>query len=94
MCLLRLEERYHVSMLAIAFSDQVLSLQAFLVLPKLFKVGYEPKNIHVSWVLQNYEVAIKNNKARPRVVPEDVLFATHVGAAQTIYNLVSNHFLG
>ena len=60
------------------------------VLPKLFKVGYEPKNIHVSWVLQNYEVAIKNNKKRDRVVPEDVLFATHVGAAQTIYNLVIN----
>lgn len=60
------------------------------VLPKLFKAGYEPKNIHVSWVLTNYQIAIKNNKSRSRVVPEDILLATHAGAAQTVYNLVTN----
>jgi hypothetical protein len=60
------------------------------VLPKLFKAGYEPKNIHVSWVLTNYQIAIKNNKSRARVVPEDILLATHKGAAETVYNLVTN----
>jgi len=60
------------------------------VLPKLFEAGYEPKNIHVSWVLTNYQIAIKNNKSRTRVVPEDILLATHAGAAQTVYNLVTN----
>jgi len=59
------------------------------VLPKLFDAGYEPKNIHVSWVLTNYQIAIKNNKSRSRVVPEDILLATHAGAAQTVYNLVT-----
>lgn len=59
------------------------------VLPKLFAAGYEPKNIHVSWVLTNYQIAIKNNKSRSRVVPEDILLATHAGAAQTVYNLVA-----
>jgi hypothetical protein len=59
------------------------------VLPKLFEAGYEPKNIHVSWVLTNYQIAIKNNKSRARVVPEDILLATHAGAAQTVYNLVT-----
>lgn len=59
------------------------------VLPKLFDAGYEPKNIHVSWVLTNYQIAIKNNKSRARVVPEDILLATHAGAAQTVYNLVT-----
>ena len=59
------------------------------VLPKLFAAGYEPKNIHVSWVLTNYQIAIKNNKKRDRVVPEDILLATHAGAAQTVYNLVT-----
>jgi hypothetical protein len=59
------------------------------VLPKLFAAGYEPKNIHVSWVLTNYQIAIKNNKSRARVVPEDILLATHAGAAQTVYNLVT-----
>jgi len=60
------------------------------VLPKLFKAGYESKNIHVSWVLTNYQIAIKNNKSRARVVPEDILLATHKGAAETVYNLVTN----
>jgi hypothetical protein len=59
------------------------------VLPKLFVAGYEPRNIHVSWVLTNYQIAIKNNKSRARVVPEDILLATHAGAAQTVYNLVT-----
>ena len=60
------------------------------VLPKLFNAGYQPKDIHVSWVLTNYQIAIKNNKKRNRVVPEDILLATHAGAAQTVYNLVTN----
>jgi len=59
------------------------------VLPKLFEAGYQPKDIHVSWVLTNYQIAIKNNKSRARVVPEDILLATHAGAAQTVYNLVT-----
>jgi len=60
------------------------------VLPKLFAAGYQPKDIHVSWVLTNYQIAIKNNKSRSRVVPEDILLATHAGAAQTVYSLVTN----
>jgi len=59
------------------------------VLPKLFAAGYQSKDIHVSWVLTNYQIAITNNKKRARVVPEDILLATHAGAAQTVYNLVT-----
>jgi len=59
------------------------------VLPKLFAAGYQPKDIHVSWVLTNYQIAIMNNKKRARVVPEDILLATHAGAAQTVYALVT-----
>ena len=60
------------------------------VIPELIRVGYEPKNIHLTWIPTNYEIAIKNNKLRPRVVPEDILLATHRGAAQTVYSLVKN----
>jgi len=59
------------------------------VLPLLIKAGYEPKNIHLTWVLTNYQIAIKNNKSRSRVVPEDILLATHKGAAETVYNLIN-----
>jgi dephospho-CoA kinase len=58
-------------------------------IPLLIKAGYETRNIHLSWVLTNYQIAIKNNKSRSRVVPEDILLATHRGAAQTVYSLVS-----
>lgn len=58
-------------------------------IPLLMKVGYEPKDIHLTWVLTNYEVAVQNNASRARVVPEDILLATHKGAAQTVYKLIS-----
>lgn len=60
--------------------------------PKLLNVGYQAKDIHVTWVLTNYEIAIKNNRSRSRVVPDDILLKTHKGAAQTILGLVKSGF--
>lgn len=57
-------------------------------LPRLIEIGYDPKNIHIAWVLTNYEIAMKNNAKRSRVVPDDILLRTHKGAAQTILSLV------
>ena len=57
-------------------------------LPRLIKLGYDTKNIHIAWVLTNYEIAMKNNAKRSRVVPDDILLRTHKGAAQTILSLV------
>ena len=61
-------------------------------IPKLIKAGYETRNIHVTWVLTNYEIAIQNNKKLARVVPEDILLKTHNGAAQTVFALVKKGF--
>jgi hypothetical protein len=60
------------------------------VIPELIRVGYEPRNVHLTWVLTNYKIAIQNNKMRPRTVPEDILLQTHSGAAQTVYKLVKD----
>ena len=60
------------------------------VIPDLLRVGYDPKNIHLTWILTNYEIAMKNNKSRDRIVPDDILLATHSGAAQTVYSLVKD----
>ncbi len=57
--------------------------------PKLIEIGYEPKNIHITWVLQNYDVSITLNAKRPRVVPADVHLKTHIGAARTMFGLVT-----
>jgi hypothetical protein len=56
--------------------------------PKLMRMGYDPKSIHITWVLTNYQVAIKNNSERARVVPADILLQTHQGAARTVFELV------
>jgi hypothetical protein len=58
--------------------------------PRLVELGYDSKDIHITWVLTNYEIAIKNNKARARVVPDDIMLKTHTGAAKTILSLVKS----
>ena len=58
------------------------------VLPKLIEAGYDSKNIHLTWVLTNYAVAIVNNRNRERVVPEDIMLLSHEGAAKSMYNVI------
>ena len=58
------------------------------VLPKLTEAGYDSKNIHLTWVLTNYAVAIVNNRNRERVVPEDIMLLSHEGAAKSMYEVI------
>ena len=58
-------------------------------LPRLLKAGYNPANIHLVWVLTDYEIAIKQNASRERVVPSDIMLATHKGASETVYSYVT-----
>ena len=63
-----------------------------IYIPKFLAAGYKAKDIHVTWVLTNYEIAIKNNKKRDRVVPEDIVLKTHKGAANTVFTLIRTGF--
>jgi hypothetical protein len=58
------------------------------MMPDLLRAGYNPANIHMVWVLTNYQVAIKNNAGRARVVPDDIMLQTHSGAANTMFNII------
>jgi hypothetical protein len=58
------------------------------LMPDLLRAGYNPANIHMVWILTNYEIAIKQNAERERVVPSDILLNTHEGAADTMFNLI------
>ena len=58
------------------------------VLPKLIEAGYDSKNVHLTWVLTNYAVAIVNNRNRERVVPEDIMLLSHEGAAKIMYEVI------
>ena len=58
------------------------------IIPKLTEAGYAAKDIHLTWVLTNYAVAIVNNRNRERVVPEDIMLLSHEGAATNMYDVV------
>jgi hypothetical protein len=60
------------------------------VLPILREVGYQPTNIHITWVLTNFKTAIVNNRERSRVVPEDILLGTHEGARDSMIGFIRN----
>ncbi len=57
-------------------------------LPMLMAVGYEPQNIHLTWVLTKFSVAVERNQSRERVVPDDIMFTTHMGASQTMSTVI------
>jgi len=57
-------------------------------MPKLIKAGYDAKNVHLTWVLTNYAVAIVNNQKRPRVVADDIMLLSHEGAAISMYEVI------
>ena len=59
-------------------------------LPQLRAIGYNSKNIHVTWVLTNYRLAMQRNldPERGRVVPADIMLKTHVGAAKTMNQII------
>lgn len=51
--------------------------------------GYDPKNIHAVWILDDVKAAVEKNRNRDRVVPEDILVQTHEGASLTAKKLLS-----
>ena len=64
------------------------------VAPRLIEAGYEPKNIHLVWVLTSYKQAAKANKERDRVVPDAILFQSHQKAAMNMLQRIKSMALG
>ena len=60
-------------------------------MPMLLRAGYQPRDIHITWVLTNYHFAVKQNKERDRVVPDDIMIGTHTGAATSMYNVIKGN---
>lgn len=52
--------------------------------------GYKEENIHIVWVLTDFDVALKNNSGRDRVVPYIVFNDAHNGVSVTIKELLSD----
>jgi hypothetical protein len=58
------------------------------VLQFLKQGGYKPENIHIVWILTDYQIALQQNLTRKRVVATDILFKTHRGAAGTMQDIM------
>lgn len=61
------------------------------ILPALIDSGYSTKNVHVVWVLTNYDIAVKQNRdpKRGRVVRDDIMLDTHAGASNNMYQMIT-----
>lgn len=46
-------------------------------IPYLLDAGYEPRNVHICWVLANYKIAWPANNNRDRVVGRTPFLETH-----------------
>ena len=53
-------------------------------------LGYPPQNIHLVWVINDFDVAMEQNATRSRVVPEEIMVATHLGAAKTMRDIMND----
>ncbi|MAI05438.1 MAG: hypothetical protein CMA07_06975 [Euryarchaeota archaeon] len=56
---------------------------------QLTNVGYDKKNIHIVWVVNDIEVAKAQNLTRSRTVPAEILVNTHRGASQTMGDILN-----
>jgi hypothetical protein len=52
-------------------------------------IGYDRKNIHIVWVINDIEVAIDQNAKRSRVVPLEILVNTHRGVSNTMMDVIN-----
>lgn len=53
-------------------------------------LGYEKQNVHLVWIVNDINVAIEQNAKRARVVPDEILMATHEGAALTMKKIIES----
>lgn len=52
--------------------------------------GWDKKDIHLVWILNDFEIASVQNQERTRKVPEKIFNQTHVGASNTMREILVN----
>lgn len=53
------------------------------------KLGYDNDKIHIVWIINDIEVAKRQNVERPRQVPVEILVNTHRGASMTMHDIIN-----
>lgn len=52
------------------------------------RVGYNKENVHIVWVINDIEMARKQNRDRSRTVPDEILLNTHTGVSITMKDII------
>ena len=52
-------------------------------------IGYAKENVHIVWVVNDIEVAMRQNATRDRTVPVEILVNTHRGASRTMGDILN-----
>lgn len=52
-------------------------------------LGYDKKKIHLVWIINDIDIAVKQNSERERKVPEHILINTHTGVNTTLKEIVN-----
>lgn len=53
------------------------------------ELGYDKKNIHIVWIVNDIEAAIDQNEKRARTVLKDILIQTHQGVSMTLDTILN-----
>ena len=73
----------------VIFDVTLKSLQKFdNLISNVTRLGYDKKNIHLVWIINDIEIALKQNAERDRFVKPEILINTHVGAQQTVADVI------
>lgn len=56
----------------------------FNIIRQIQSMGYYKKNISLVWILNELDIALKQNAARSRTVAPEILIGTHKGASYTM----------
>lgn len=61
----------------------------FNIIRQIQQMGYYKKNISLVWILNELEIALKQNAKRSRTVAPEILISTHKGASYTMTEILN-----
>ncbi len=72
------------------FDVTLKNLSKLQVISKMVtELGYKKENIHIVWILNDINVALKQNATRSRRVPDEILKDTHDHVSKAMSNILS-----
>ena len=75
----------------VIFDVTLKDIKAIDEINNYIKLGkYDNKNVHLVWILNSFDIALKQNNQRERQVSLEIMAKTHEGAALTMREILEN----